>query len=238
MIHIESKQIASFIGEQAQPEDAAPGKPAEPPEPTEPAEPEQAVAYQFAHEAGGHWLIRYEGRKIGLFPDALGFCYIHELIRNQGRSIPAVRLREHSRRAPAAGVVTSGELAEDADLREALGDGEMADERTVAKVQEFVAELEQRKAGCENPHEAAELGEQLEAARKYLSSVTGLFGRSRPMSGSARKNAMDAVRSAIRSAVSKIEDCDRPCGLHFHQNISYGASPLYSPSPAVDWQLF
>ncbi len=191
----------------------------------------------FKYEPGGHWVIHYEGRRVGVFADELGFRYIHALLHRQGKNVSAVTLRDDCRRIPGdVPTVTDFEAAEE-KLGRQLGGGEMADKKTVARVLQQQRELKAERESCTNPERAVEIGEQLAALKQYLKQVTDGHGRLRPMPGDPRKKAADAVRSAIQKAVRKIKECDRPCGLHLQRNISCGANPKYAPSPPVDWQL-
>ena len=193
--------------------------------------------YRFALEPGGHWLIYYEGRKVGLFDDDLGFRYIHALLRQQGRNVSAITLRDDCRRKPGDRATSPDFDAAEEELGRQMGGGEMTDKKTVARLLQQQRDLEAERESCTNPERAAEIGEQLATIRQYLKQVTDGRGHIRPMPGDPRKKAADAVRSAIQKAIRKIKECDRPCGLHLQRNISCGANPKYAPSPAVDWQL-
>lgn len=193
--------------------------------------------YGFKYEPGGHWVIHYEGRRVGVFADKLGFRYIHALLHRQGENVSAVTLRDGCRRIPGDVPTVADFEAAEAELGRQLGGGEMADKKTVARVLQQQRDLEAEHESCTNPERAAEIGEQLAALKQYLKQVTDGHGRLRPMPGNPRKKAADAVRSAIQKAVRKIKECDRPCGLHLQRNISCGANPKYAPSVPVDWQL-
>ena len=191
----------------------------------------------FKYEPGGHWVIHYEGRRVGVFADELGFRYIHALLHRQGKNVSAVMLRDDCRRIPGDMPTVADFEAAEEELGRQLGGGEMTDKKTVARVLQQQGELEAERESCTNPERAAEIGEQLAAIKQYLKQVTDGHGRLRPMPGDPRKKAADAVRSAIQKAVRKIKECDRPCGLHLQRNISCGANPKYAPNPPVDWQL-
>ena len=202
-----------------------------------------ALGYRFAYEPGGHWLVQYEGRKVGLFPDALGFRYIYELIRQQERPVSAVMLRDHCRvGGPGRPLVTVEDIAEDGDdavdaLGRELGGGEMADKETLAEVLQQMKDWEAEREACTNPMRAAEISESIAKAQKYLNQAKDPTGRLRPMPSDYRKNAADSVRAAIQAAIRKIKKCDTPCGLHFRRNIRCGTSPSYAPNPPVQWEL-
>jgi hypothetical protein len=195
----------------------------------------------FTLEPGGHWLIYYEGRKVGLFDNDLGFRYIHALLRRQGENVSAITLRDDCRRMPGDKPTSPDFAAAEEELGRQMGGGEMTDKKTVAQVLEQQRELKAEREACTNPERAAEISEQLAAIRQYLKQVTDGHGRIRPMPGGPRKRAADAVRSAIQKAIRKIkeenQEENRACGLHLQGNISCGANPKYAPNPAVDWQL-
>jgi len=192
---------------------------------------------RFTFEPGGHWVVCYEGRKVGLFDDDLGFRYIHALLCQQGKNVSATTLRKDGRRMPGdVPRVADAEAAEE-ELGRQLGGGEMADTKTVARLLQRQRDLEAERESCADPERAGEIAEELAAIRRYLGQVTDGHGRIRPMPGDFRKKAADAVRSAIQKAIRKIKEEDRPCGLHLQRNISCGANPKYAPSPPVDWQL-
>ena len=214
-------------------------------EPTRTAERETCSEpeYRFAYESGGHWLVRYEGRKVGLFSNNLGFRYIYELIFQQERPISAVTLRDHCRvGGPGRPLVTVADIAEDredalATLGRELGGGEMADKETLAEVLQQMKDWEAEREACTNPMRAAEISESIAKAQKYLNQAKDPTGRLRPMPSDYRKNAADSVRAAIQAAIRKIKKCDTPCGLHFRRNIRCGTSPSYAPNPPVQWDI-
>jgi hypothetical protein len=193
--------------------------------------------YSFTFEPGGHWLIYYEGRKVGLFADERGFRYIHALLRRQGRNVSAITLRDDCRRMPGDKPTSPDFNAAEEELGRQMGGGEMTDKKTVALLLEQRRDLEAEHESCTNPERAAEITEHLAKIKLYLKQVTDGHGRIRPMPGDPRKKAADVVRSAIQMAIRKIKEEDRACGLHLQGNISCGANPKYAPSPAVDWQL-
>jgi hypothetical protein len=217
-------------------------------EPTRTAERETCSEpdYRFVHEPGGHWLVHYEGRMVGRFPNDLGFRYIYELIRQQERSISAVMLRDHCRPGgPDRPLVTLDDIddiAEDGEdalaaLGPELGGGEMADKETLAEVLQQMKDWEAEREACTNPMRAAEISESIAKVQKCLNQAKDPTGSLRPMPSDYRKNAADSVRAAIQAAIRKIKKYDKPCGLHFHRNIRCGTSPSYVPNPLVRWEL-
>ena len=196
-----------------------------------------ALGYRFAYEPGGHWLVQYEGRKVGLFPNDLGFRYIHELIRQQERPVSALVLRDHYRLATSDRPLATGEEAAEDELYRVLSDGKMADKRTLAQVLRLIEELEAERKACTDPEDAAQKSETIAKAKQYLNQVTDPTGKLRPMPGDPLKNAADSVRAAINAAIQKIKKSDKSCGLHFHMNIRRGASSSYTPNPPVQWDI-
>jgi hypothetical protein len=196
-----------------------------------------AQSYSFTLEPGGHWLIYYEGRKVGSFDNDLGFRYIYALLRRRGENVSAITLREDCRRIPGDKPTSPDFDAAEEELGRQMGGGEMTDRKTVAQLLQNQSDLEAERESCTNPERAAEIGEHLAAIKQYLREVTDSRGHIRPTPGDPRKKAADAVRSAIDKAIRKIKDEDSPCARHFRENISFGANPKYDPNPPVDWQF-
>jgi len=203
----------------------------------EPAGEVEQGDFVYRFDPGGGWLIGYEGRRVGMFPNLMGFRYLYELLLIQGRSVSATRLRQHCRQSPVGKAIVTDAEAKEAELGRQLGGGEMTDRKTVRQARELLEDFETRQATCEDPEEAAQLGERIAQLKQYLRTATGLFGQPRPMPGSHLKQDADAVRSCIDRAIGKIKKADKACGLHFKQNIITGSTLSYAPSPPVDWSL-
>lgn len=221
-------------------EAAASGRAAPAPDDAETTPAVQAApeaAYRFSFEPGGHWLVRYDGRKVGLFPDEFGFRYIQALLVEQGRNVAAVTLRDGCRRRPAWKRTAGDAEAAEEELGRLMGSGEMTDKKTVARVLRAQDELKARLGSCADEDERDGILDRLARIGRYLREVTDSRGLVRPTPGDPRKKAADAVRSAIRTAVRKIKDADNACGLHLMKNIDCGANPKYAPSPSVAWQF-
>jgi len=193
------------------------------------------TTHRFFQLPTDYWEIWYGCRHIGPFPDILGIRYIYALIKKQGTPIAATDLHRVIRENPP--VTTSSYQVEDADLGRPLGGLEATDEKTIGEVRDAIEGLIAKKSGCENPEEAAIIGEQIEELESYVRSTVDIRGKSRVETGNIKKKAIDAVRAAIKTAVQKIEDASKPCGRHFTQNISFGEAPMYDPRPSIDWDI-
>jgi hypothetical protein len=238
-VTLEIRDVLAMAAEPESPPRPSEVPPVKPDEPqgSDTSRPHPSGYYRFIFEPGDHWLIYYEGRKVGSFDNELGFRYIHALLRQQGTNVSAMTLRDDCRRMPGDVPTAPDSNAAEEELGRQMGGGELTDKKTIARVLEEQRELEAERESCTNPERAAEIGELLVKIKQYLRQVTDGRGHIRPMPGDPRKKAADAVRSATYKAIRKIKDRDRPCGLHLQRNISYGANPKYAPSPAVDWQL-
>ena len=84
--------------------------------------------------------------------------------------------------------------------------------------------------------------DRLEAEREALihelASAAGLGGRER-RTGDARERARVAVRKAVASALSRIDEVDRPLARLLRNTVMTGAFCRYDPDPGrpVRWIL-
>lgn len=173
---------------------------------------------------GDYWSVAFGGRVVRL-RDLKGLHYLARLLADPGREFHVVDLVavETGQAVPALrdmGAVLDarakeayrrrlGEIEEDIDEAEALGD----------------------------PERGARAGLEREFLVRELSRAVGLGGRDR-CAGSTSERARASVTRALRQALARIREHDPLLGQHLDRAVSTGTYCAYKPdprAPPTDW---
>jgi tetratricopeptide (TPR) repeat protein len=168
---------------------------------------------------GDYWLVAFEGRAVRV-RDLKGMHYISRLLADPGREFPALDLVA----LESAGNVTFSELGDAGELLDP-----QAKQAYRRRLGETEADLEEARALGDSPRVT-----QVELERDFLvrelSRAVGLGGRDR-RAGSAPERARASVTRAIRQAMLRISEHDRPLGRHLDHAIRTGTYCAYTPDP-------
>jgi len=202
-----------------------------------------AVAEQgsvFRRE-GDFWTIAYQGRSVRIRASR-GLIYIHYLLDQPGRRVPAIELAAIGVDLSAGRSMTLGQLSQNGLRALESGDtGEVLDAAARAAYRRRLAELNEELEGARafgDEGRAANLQEELEFILQELASAVGLGGRPR-RTGSIAERARLNVTRAIRSAIERIGAHHRPLGRYLSTTIVTGRTCVYETEfrSALSWIL-
>ena len=193
-----------------------------------------------------HWIIRFEGNEGKIYDPDIGFHYLRFLMENAGTVFSAAQLdclvRCRIKQADYMTVETSdmsseitsvlgsseGEEMLDADYRESL----QARRTEVVELIEIANQSDQ----VNRLDEIEELEKQLEWMDSVLGKSKGFVGRTNKI-GSDRNKVRNRVCNAIRRALAKIKQYDKPLSLHLQRPIlNLGYTISYIPPEGVVWE--
>ena len=195
----------------------------------EPSQPDM-----FCRE-GDYWTLAWQGNVLRL-KNSKGLGYIHYLLSNAGRQVPAIELAAMGRSMAADGL-----LIENARSATNLGDsGVMLDVAARRHYRRRIADLREDMAEAERLNDvgrAAGLRWELERLSDQLAAAVGLGGRGRT-TGTHRERARLMVTKAIKAAISRVRAGDRAVGHHLATTIRTGNFCSYDPPPDhPGWRL-
>jgi hypothetical protein len=176
------------------------------------------------HPAGaGAWMVGAAERAVAMRA-VKGFGYLRTLLRNPGVPIRALDLS-----AAGGAAMDEGDHGTVID-RQAL---EAYRQRLAA----IDADLDEADARADSERAAA-LALERDALLDQVAAATGLGGRQRRTGGSAER-ARVAVRKAIASAISRIDEADPPTARLLRDTIRTGTVCSYDADPhrVVEWIL-
>ncbi len=182
-----------------------------------------STQYQF-RRTGDYWSIRFAG-KVTAIKDAAGNRYIAELLSRPHQKVFAPDLL----------AAVSGEAA----VGEAGSAGEQTDKQTLDDVKKnYVDVMDELEKAKGNNDVAAQdrLQRQLDGLADYLTSVTGLRGRTRRASDDADK-IRRAMTQAIRRVIKSLAAQDKlpAAAKHLKNSIRTGLFMSYEPEEELDW---
>jgi hypothetical protein len=184
-----------------------------------------AVTMHF-HQNDDGWLIGRDGAT-AVLPDVKGLHYIRYLLQRPGQDVEAADLAAAAAGHPGVTV--------------AHGDADVIDAQALrayrARLAEIDTELGEAESWADEPR-SGRLRLEREALLDEIGAATGLGGRRRQF-GSAQERARVAVRKAIVSALSRIEQHDGPLARQLRDSVRTGGACRYHPDPArpVVWVL-
>ena len=170
------------------------------------------VSVHLHQQPGGLWLVGREGATFVL-PRMRGLMHMHTLLSHPDTDVSAMGL--------------AGGAAEQAGL-------EVLDEESRRILRARIAELDAELTQRDRP----ELRDERQAVASYLTSATGLAGRTRT-TGSHAERARVAVRKAIVTALARIAETDPWLGRHLRDRVHTGLECHYESDPdhPVRWIL-
>jgi hypothetical protein len=186
---------------------------------------ERAVTVHFhQHDAG--WLVGRDGAT-AMLPDVKGLHYIRYLLQRPGLEVAAADLAAAVAGHPGVTISQAGADVIDARALRAYR----------ARLADIDAELSEAQSWADEPR-SGRLRLEREALLAEIGAATGLGGRRRQFS-SAQERARVAVRKAIASAMSRIEQHDDSLARQLRESVRTGSACRYHPDPAhpVIWIL-
>jgi hypothetical protein len=185
--------------------------------PRAPSAPARSIS--FMQEDSGRWCVGPEGATFGL-ADLKGLQYLHYLLDRPGTYVGALALSDAVAGHP-------GTTLDEADLGDPLDlDALTAYRRRLADLD---ADLDAADNRGDQPA-AAKLSAERDALLHQLRGATGLGGRPR-LGGASSERARIAVRKAIATALSKIDDHDPAVARLLRDSVHTGTSCRYDPNP-------
>lgn len=166
--------------------------------------------------AAGVWLV---GAQATPLPARRGFDHLHALL-----SAPGVEIHVNS---------LAGAAVEAASL------GPVADAAAVASYRRRLTELDDELDSadlCGDAGAGARAQAERDALLAQLAAATGLGGRSRHQGGTTERTRV-AVKKAISSAITAIEEIDPAMATHLREHVSTGTVCCYRPDTSVAWDL-
>jgi tetratricopeptide (TPR) repeat protein len=196
--------------------------------------PEPPPVHGYAlRDEGDYWSVIFEGR-VARVRDSRGLHYLSRLLNEPGREFHVLDLVAFERSADHLDAGSRGIAFP------AAGDaGELLDARAKAAYRRRLSEMDEDLAQALAIGETARAA-QAEAERdilvRELSRAVGLGGRSR-RAGSAAERARSAVTRALRHALVRIRNHDRPLADYLDRTIRTGVYCVYLPDPRspINW---
>jgi hypothetical protein len=185
--------------------------------PRAPSTPARSIS--FMQEDSGRWCVGAEGGTF-MLPDLKGLQYLHYLLERPGTDVGALALSDAVAGHP-------GTTLDEADLGDPLDPAALNAYRR--RLVELDADLDAADTRGDQPA-AAKLSGERDALLQQLRGATGLGGRRR-VGGASSERARIAVRKAIATALSQIEEQDPAVSRLLRDSVHTGASCRYNPNP-------
>jgi hypothetical protein len=167
---------------------------------------------------GELWTLTHAGGSFHL-KDSKGMVYLARLLAEPHAEVHVVDLQAG---APAPELRAAAEPA-----------GAWLDEQAKQAYRARLAELEDELAEAErwgDVERVARAREERELIGRELARAVGLGGRDRPAGSPAERARVNTTR-AIRTAIRRIEECDRSLGRHLDRAVRTGTFCAYDPAP-------
>lgn len=194
---------------------------------------------------GECWAIRFGANEEKLYTPDIGFDYLQALFENPGSTVSAseidciIRRRTKDVRLRLAQLsdLTSG----DSGTVDSIDAGAVLDAEARQSLMTRRAEIQERIDAARDSDDPASVDEvdELENERQWiddeLRKAKGLSGRARKL-GDERNKVRNRVCNAIRRALKKIDQFDRPLAEHLAKPVlNLGHSINYTPRDGVQW---
>jgi len=185
---------------------------------------ERAAVHFHQHDPG--WLVGRAGAT-AVLPDVKGLHYIRYLLQRPGVEVEAADLAAAVAGHPGVTISQADTDVIDAEALRAYR----------SRLAEIDAELSEAQSWADEPR-SGRLRIEREALLEEIGAATGLGGRRRRFS-SAGERARIAVRKAIVSALSRVEQHDSSLARQLRDSLRTGRACRYDPDPArpVAWIL-
>lgn len=176
---------------------------------------------------GEYWLVAFDSESFRL-RDRKGLRYLSRLLAHPGRELHVLDLI-------GADLGRARVPSGSADVYDILDpQAKAAYQRRLEDLDDQLAEARSRG----DAERAARAEEERDFLARELAAAFGLGGRRR-RTGSAEERARVAVTQAIRTALVKMGEQNRPLGEHLARTVSTGAYCRYAPDPRapIHWRL-
>jgi hypothetical protein len=185
----------------------------------------ETVTVHF-HQNDAGWLIGRDGAT-AVLPDVKGLHYIRHLIQRPGLDVEAADLAAAVAGHPGVTITQSHADVIDAQALSAYR----------ARLADIDAELSEAESWADGPR-SGRLRLEREVLLDEIAAATGLGGRRRQFTA-AQERARIAVRKAIVSALSRIEQHDSSFARQLRDSVRTGSACRYDPDPGrpVAWIL-
>ncbi len=215
----------------------ATGQPASPSMPTDPS------PNNYIWKKGQCWAIRFEGNIEKIYTPDIGFYHLQLLLENPGTPFSASELDVAvSRRTKneLRGSISAGEDPPDGGVS-VFGQsdaGAMLDADAVRSYRLRLEEIEEGLSEARSNNDLARI-EALENEKEWITSeltnAHGLGGKIRKLADE-RNKVRNRVCNAIRRALKKIKQYDKPLSDHLKRPIlSLGHTVSYIPRDGLNW---
>ena len=192
---------------------------------------------------GQCWAIRYEGNEERIYTPDIGFYHLQILLENPGTPFSASKLDVIVRRMTKdelCASVSAGETPSDEEVN-VFGQsdaGPILDEHAVCAYRQRLNEIEVELHEARSNNDLGKI-DTLEAEKGWIESefanATGLGGTIRNLADE-RNKTRNRVGNAIRRALKKIKQYDRPLSDHLQKPIlNLGHTLSYVPRDDLTW---
>ena len=205
----------------------------------------RTVSGNYIYLKGEYWAVRFSGNEEKIYKPDIGFHYLRVLLDSPGTSFSASKLdcyvRQYLTQTDSVPSEESDLSQEDSILVGSCDGDDVIDpeyrQALVTRLEE-IDELIARAKESGEPTQFDEI-EVLEKDRLFINSVLseakGFRGRTRKL-GDERNKVRNRVCNAIRRALRKIEQYDKPLAEHLQRPVlSLGHSISYVPRDGTVW---
>lgn len=205
----------------------------------------EAMPDNYIHLKGEHWAIRFSGNEEKIYKGDIGFHYLRALLESPGISFSASKIDCHVRQVQVGlDSVPSAEsdLSQENSIIVGSSDGgDVIDNDYRQAATARLDEIDELIARAQEGDEPTRLDdvEELEKERLFIKSVLskskGFRGSTRKL-GDERNKVRNRVCNAVRRALKKIEQYDRPLAEHLQRPVlSLGHNISYVPRDGTVW---
>jgi hypothetical protein len=192
---------------------------------------------------GDVWFVEYDGQ--GCFvSDMKGMSYIGQLLMKPNGWISGLELAGSQPSGNSRSVVGVAELEQDDDPLQVGESGHATmDEQAVKDVEDrmfFLKDAIQEARKANDQEELAKLESEFSYLAKEVKAAKGLGGRQRSLGMSAAEKAADAVRQAMKRALSGMQSNEQTRAFvdHFREaEHREGGQFSYQPKRQISWHV-
>jgi 7-cyano-7-deazaguanine synthase in queuosine biosynthesis len=192
---------------------------------------------------GQYWAIRYNGNEEKIYPPVIGFYHLQILLKNPGATFSASELDVMVRRLTKnelCGSVSAGETPAEEGVS-VLGQsdaGAVLDENAVHAYRTRLDEIKEKLEEARSDNDLGKI-DHLEFEKGWIESelanAKGIGGVIRKL-GDDRNKVRNRVGNAIRRALKKIKQYDKPLSNHLQKPIlNLGHTLSYVPREGLIW---
>ena len=195
---------------------------------------------------GEYWAVCFGGNEERIYKPDIGFHYLHVLLESPGVTFSASKLDCNVRQRVKGDAGTASGRTDDISLDDSIilngSDGQdVIDAEYKESLRTRLCEIDQMIAVAReigNPEQIDEIDElekEKQGINSVLSKAKGFGGRVRKL-GDERNKVRNRVCNAVRRALKKIEQYDKPLSEHLQRPVlNLGHNLSYVPRDGTTW---